>query len=142
MVQRRLMNQSALADIVMVLVGQMVPMRTTPDGRLTGWYRLGPVAGPLHASTRLDTIATDDVLYFHWVPGQLLNLTVEAAGTTLMLPVHTAVPAATLVDALASIVNLPPGDWNLQVDGVTLDSSAILEDVPLTSESRLTIVKA
>ena len=141
-VQRRLMNQSALGDVVMVLVGQMVPMRATPDGRLTGWYRLGPAAGPLPASTRLDSIAAEEVLYFHWVPGQLLHLTVEAAGATLVLPVHTAVPVATLIDALASILNLPAGDWNLQVDGATLDSSGILEDVALTPETRLTVVKA
>jgi hypothetical protein len=141
-VQRRLMNQSALGDVVMVLVGQMVPMRATPDGRLTGWYRLGPAAGPLPASTRLDSIAAEEVLYFHGVPGQLLHLTVEAAGATLVLPVHTAVPVATLIDALASILNLPAGDWNLQVDGATLDSSGILEDVALTPETRLTVVKA
>ncbi len=141
-VQRRLMNGSTLGDIVAVLVGQMVPIRMTADGRLAGWYRLGPSHGPLPPSTRLDTVPADEVLHFHFVPGRMLTLPVEGPAGTVILPVHTALPGASLVDAIASLLNLPPGDWNLTLDGVALDASSILDDREIGPDSRLAVVRA
>ncbi len=145
-VTRRLLDQSTLGDVVTVLVGQLVPLRATPDGRLSGWYRLGPVAGPLPASTRLSAINAEDTLYFHPVSGHTqpfgLDVAVEGRALSLTVPVHTAVPAATLVDALCTMLGLPAGDWNLQVDGAPVEPSGILEDHSITPESRLKLVKA
>jgi hypothetical protein len=145
-VTRRLLNKSTLGDVVAALVGQVVPLRTTPDGRLVGWYRLGPQSGPLPASTQLDAIKPEETLHFHLVAGQTLTLGVEATvdGRTisLVVPMHTAVPAATLVDALCTMLGMPAGEWSLLVDGVQIEPSGILEDVAFHSESRVKLVKA
>ena len=144
-VVRRLGNLSTLGDVVSALVGQMVPVRASPDGRLAGWYRLGPQTGPLAASTRLDSIAPEDTLYFHAVAGRIVPLPVEATVDgrvlALTLPIHTAVPVVTLVDALCTMFSAPAGEWNLVLDGTQMDSSGILEDFALSADSSLRLVK-
>lgn len=127
-VRRRLPKESSLADIVGLLVGQAVPIRATPDGRLAGWWRLGPSEGPLPADTRVDTLDPEQNLLFHFVESRTLLLDVELGTTRLRMPVATAVPVATLVDAFAALLDLPPGDWVLAIDGAALEPTHILED--------------
>jgi hypothetical protein len=139
--KRRLPGQSTLAEVVGLLVGQAVPLRTTLDGRVAGWYRLGPAAGPLPADTRLDTLDLEQTLVFHFVESRAVLLDVEVQGADvaarLRAPVATAIPVATLVDALASLLDLPAADWVVQLDGVALEPFHVLEDRALTETSRL-----
>lgn len=143
---RKIGGQSTLGDVVAVLVGQVVPLRSTTDGRHGGWYRLGPASGPLPASTRIDTVKSDETLYFHPVAGSVCTLLVDAPvdgrAVTLLAPVHTALTASSLVDALCALLALPAGDWALSIDGATVEPSGILEDHAVTADSRLKLVKA
>jgi hypothetical protein len=109
-------------------------MRTTLDGRLAGWWRLGPAAGPLPADTRLDALDPEEPLLFHFVENQVRMVDLEvwagATPTRLRAPLGTAVPVQSLVDALAVLLDLPAGDWVLVSDGAVLEANAILEDRP------------
>jgi hypothetical protein len=106
-------------------------MRTTLDGRLAGWWRLGPASGPLPADTRLDALDPETALVFHFVESQLLDAVIEVRGDAparLRAPVGAAVPVQSLTDAIATLLDLPPGDWALSYDGATLDPFHILAD--------------
>jgi hypothetical protein len=141
--RRRLPANSTLADVAGLLVGQVVPLRTSLDGRLLGWYRLGPVAGPLPADTRLDTLDPEQTLIFHPIESRYVPCDIEVHGpdrvTRLRAPLATATPIASLVDALAVMVELPPGDWVATLDGVALEPFHILEDRTLAARSLLVV---
>ncbi|MFZ5481673.1 MAG: hypothetical protein ACOZNI_33225, partial [Myxococcota bacterium] len=141
--KRRLPGQSTLADIVGLLVGQAIPLRTTLDGRVAGWWRLGPESGPLPADTRLDALDPEQTLVFHFVESHVVVVDVEVQGADvaarLRAPVATGVPATSLLDALAGMLDLPAGDWIIALDGVALEPFHILSDRPLTDTSRLVL---
>jgi hypothetical protein len=151
-VQKRLLpGQGTLADVVGLLVGHVIPMRTTLDGRVAGWYRIGPLAGPLPAETRVDQVDREEVLYFHFVESRsiLVDLAIYVANDTkrgpthrLRAPVNTAVPIASLLDGVASMLDLAPGDWVASLDDQALSPWAILEDRPLGPLPRLVIRRA
>ena len=108
---------------------------------LAGWWRLGGPDGPLPADTRVDSLDPELTLSFHFVENRTLLLDVEAPGVRLRLPIATAVPVATLVDGLAGLLDLPPADWSLEVDGVALEPTHILEDRGVTGSSVLQLRK-
>ena len=137
---------SSLADVAGHLIGQVVPLRTGLDGRLLGWYRLGPASGPLPADTRLDALDPEQTLLFHFVESRLVTLDVEvhtAAGPVrLRAPLASALPVASLVDALAALLDLPAADWVATLDGAALEPFHILEDRPLHARSALVVKRA
>lgn len=121
-----------------MLVGRFVPARITPDGRFAGWYRVGNAAGPLSPDLRVDQLAPDENLSMIPVDGRVMVLDVEVVAETILrlrLPVHTALPIASLVDGIAAMLDLPAGDWTLSLDGNPLGAWHILEDRPLSSGS-------
>ncbi len=144
--RRRLPAGSTLADIVGLLVGQVVPMRVGLDGRAAGWYRLGPASGPLPPTTRLEQLDPEQLLLFHVIEGRILTLDIEVhtepSVVRLRAPVGTAIPAASLMDSLAALLDLPPADWQLVLDGVPLEPFDLLDDRPLQSDSRLVARRA
>ncbi|MDP2314744.1 MAG: hypothetical protein Q8P41_17705, partial [Pseudomonadota bacterium] len=144
--RRRLPVGSSLADVVGHLVGQVVPLRVALDGRLLGWYRLGPASGPLPADTRLETLDPEQTLVFHFVESRIVTCDIEIHAadrvTRLRAPVATATPVASLVDALAVLVDLPAGDWSAALDGVALEPFHILEDRPFGPRSVLAVKRA
>jgi hypothetical protein len=138
-------------------VGQVVPPRATLDGRITGWYRIGPESGPLPADTRLDQIDPDETLYFHFVESRTVSIDIEihlgmpgleqarsrgAPVIRLRTPVATAVPIVTLVDSLASMFDLPAADWSANLDGLPMGPLQILEDRPVNHQSVLVVRRA
>ena len=128
--RRRLPGGTTLAEAVSLMVGEVVPLRVTTDGRLVGWYRIGPDSGPLPVDTRLESLDDEENYIFHPIENQLVNYDIEAAGTRLRLPMGTAVPVVSLIDALATTLSLPGGDWTLSMDGITLEPFHILADHP------------
>jgi hypothetical protein len=113
-----------------MLVGQLVPIRTTPDGRLLGWYRLGPASGPLPPQMRLEELDEEGTYVCHFIENGWVRLDVQAGDTKLVLPVGTATPVASVVDGLAVLLNLPAGDWSAWLDGKALEPFEILADRP------------
>lgn len=137
---------STLADVAGFLVGQVVPLRISLDGRLVGWYRLGPASGPLPADTRLDKLDPEQTLVFHPVDSRYMPCDIEVHGpdgvTRLRAPLATATPIVSLVDALAVLADLPAGDWVATLDGAALEPFNILEDRPLASRSLFVVKRA
>jgi hypothetical protein len=107
---------------------------------VTGWYRIGPEAGPLPIDKRLEDL-DDEVNYvLHFIPGEARVFRVSVDGAPPMrMPVHTAIPVVSLIDALGVQFELPEGEWQLQLDGRVLDAFHILADHPLLPESVLSL---
>lgn len=141
--QYRFAPASTLAEAAAILVGRLIPARMSYDGRLLGWYRLGSANGPLPADTRLESVSTDEPLYLHFVESRSVSLWVEVQeGPKLRLPVATAMPMNMLVDGLASMLDLPAGDWQVTLEGVTLGAFHILEDRNPPPDARLVLRRA
>ncbi|GDX79089.1 hypothetical protein LBMAG42_09000 [Deltaproteobacteria bacterium] len=137
--RRRLPGDTTLAEAAQQLVGQLVPLRVSADGRLLGWYRIGTDEGPLpvdHDVASLD----DEVNYpLHFIENRVAWFKVLAEGRALQLAVGLAVPVASLVDALALQLDLPDTNWLLELDGIALDDFHILADHSTTAASVLTL---
>jgi hypothetical protein len=138
--QYRFATACTLAEAVASLIGRLIPARMSYDGTLLGWYRLGTQNGPLPADTRMESVSTEDPLYLHFVESRSVWLWVEVQeGPRLRLPIHTALPMSMLMDGLASMLELPPGDWQISLDGVTLGAFHILEDRNPQPDARLIV---
>lgn len=140
--RHRMPAQTPLAEVAGMLVGRFVPTRVTPDGRWNGWYRLGNLTTILSPDLRVEQLAPDETWYLHPVEGQLRVFDVEIVADTsvkLRLPVHTALPVGSVIDGLAALADLPPGDWALRLDGVPLGTWHILEDRELFATSKLVL---
>jgi hypothetical protein len=143
--RRRVPAASTLADVVGLLVGQVVPLRISPDGRVAGWWRLGPASGALPPDTKLDTLDPETPLFFHFVEARTLVLDVEILGdTTLRLrtPVSTGVPIQSLVDAFTGMLDLPAGEWIATLDGAALEPFHVLDDRGVHGGSLLQVRRA
>jgi hypothetical protein len=141
-IQYRLLPSYTLAEAVGILIGRMIPFRCSPDGRLTGWYRLGNTTEPLPADTRLESLNADDPLVLHPIEARILTLSLEIKTEPLLrlkIPISTATPCSALVDGLSAMLDLPVADWQLLVDGIVLGSHHILEDRIPTATTRLTL---
>lgn len=137
--RRRLPGDTTLAEAAQQLVGQLVPLRVSADGRLLGWYRIGTEEGPLpvdHDVASLDDEANHPL---HFVENRVAWFKVVAEGRAFQLAVGLAVPVASLVDALAVQLDLPDTSWLLELDGIGLDDFHILADHPTTPLSVLTL---
>jgi hypothetical protein len=89
---------------------------------------------------RLEDLDDEATYILHFIPSEtrLLRVSVEG-GLPARLPIATAVPAISLLDAFLVQFELPEGHWELQLDGLLLDPFEILADRVLTSESVLSL---
>jgi len=129
-VRKRLPADATLAEVAGLLIGSFVPLRVAVDGRVAGWYRLGPGDGPLPPDTRIGTLPTDLVLHFHPVTGPLYPVLLEVQGNILRLDLASWLPVQSLIDAVASMVDLPAADWSLWAGELRLPPSSLLLDLP------------
>ncbi len=125
-----------------MLIGQVVPLRTTPDGRVAGWWRIGPEFGPLPVDMRLDELEDEETYTFHFVANETLFARVEVEGAgSMRLALGTAVPVVSLVDAIGLQLDLPAGGYALALDGVVLDAFHVLADHAYTPSSVVSLRK-
>lgn len=135
--RRRLPADTTLAEAAHQLIGTLVPLRCSADGRLLGWYRLGTAQGLMSAEITVGSLDEEETLFLHFVENRVHWLRVEAEGHVWRAPVGDAVPAASVVDALALQLALGDGPWELLLDGAPLDDFHILADRTLTPASTL-----
>jgi len=135
--RRRLPEDTTLAEAAQQLVGQLVPVRCAPDGRLLGWFRIGTPAGPLPVDATVGTLDDEETHVLHFVENKVQWLRVVVSGLSLHVPVGTAVPIASLVDAFALQFGLAEQPWQLCLDGQPLDDFHILADHAVSSSSVL-----
>ena len=141
-IRRRLPGETSLAEAAHMLIGQVVPLRTTPDGRVAGWWRIGPEFGPLPVDMRLDELDDEETYTFHFVANETLFARVEVEGAgSMRLALGTGVPVVSLVDALGQQLDLPADAYALALDGVTLDSFHVLADHAYTPSSVVSLRK-
>jgi len=130
----RLPVDQPVSEAVAKLVGMLLPLRTDGSGRLTGWYRFCQGAERPAGNPSMEAFDDSKPLDLVLVPNELCTsrVTVELASgpVTLRLPLGTAVPASTIVDHVAGLVDLPSGRWVLGAGERTLESHEILADLP------------
>jgi hypothetical protein len=121
------------AEAVSWLIGNVLPVRTDLQGRVSGWYRLEVDGNRLAPGTLLSDLDPERPLVLVTVPNLVVMADVEVVGGTapvrLVTPVGTAVPVASLVDHLTAWLALPAASWRLSLDGVALDAHGILADL-------------
>ncbi len=127
------------AEAVAWLLGNLVPVRLDPAGRLTGWYRLArPGEPPLPAERPMSEVDPAGQLELRFVPNEVIRAEIRVAASDpparFLAPVGVAVPAASLADHLAAWLGLPPGRYRLLVDGRPLQPHGILADLPGAAE--------
>jgi hypothetical protein len=141
--RRRAASGTTLAELAASLVGTAAPIRATADGRMLGWYRLGTADGPLPADTRLESLDADALLHMHFVRSRsiLLDVTVTRpeGPVRLRLPGASAVPVATVLDAITATLDLAPGEWTISLDDRALDPFEILADRGVGDVVRLVV---
>lgn len=128
--KRRLPTDATLAEIAALLVGSLVPVPTSPDGRILGGYRVGSEANPLPPDTRLRDLDPTEPLAFHFVPSRLLPVELTLENRTLRLDLASAVPLVSLIDGLCRQFDLPAGSWVLATPERDLSPFAYLGDDP------------
>jgi len=142
----RLPVQAPAAEAVALLVGTMLPVRTDLSGRLTGWYRLADARGCLPSMDSLSGLGADAILDLEFVENTVVSLEIEvrtATGSlTLRTQVGNAVPMASLTDHLASLFDLPEGDWRVLFRGRQLNPYEILADLEPRDGERIVVMKA
>lgn len=140
--RRRIAGRATLAQTAGRLVGVLAPLPLGTEGRLSGWYRLGPESGPLPGDMRVGEVPADMPLHLHFVENRSVVMAVEVrtpVPVRMRLPLGTAVPLASVVDALTRLLQLPPGDWAASLDGLPLDGAAILADCTIEVDSQLVV---
>ena len=138
--RRRLPSETTLAEAAHQLIGQVVPLRTSPDGRLLGWYRIGNELGALPVDLNFGELDDEENYVFHFVANEtpLLRVSIDGAAP-VRIQVATALPVASLLDAFAVQYDLPDATWQLVLDEVVLDPFHILADHALTPQSALLV---
>ena len=135
MVRIRLPLDSTTAEAMAYLLGNVLPVRTDLAGRITGWYRLEDEGRRVPASWKLEKLDPQKTYHLQFVQNEVRHADIEVQGAAaparFVAPVGIAVPAVTLVDHLAAWLELPPGDWGLEMDGRPLAAYEILADVRL-----------
>jgi hypothetical protein len=143
--KRKLPGGSTLAEIVALLLGQALPLPLAADGRVAGWYRLGPASGPLPADTRLEALGADPVLHLHRVESRLVRARVTARTPdglrTILTDVCTTIPVSSLSSALAGMFELS-GDWQIRAGEVVLGPFHVLADVSEDAQRALSLERA
>jgi hypothetical protein len=129
--RRRLPENATLAEAVSLLIGQVVPMRTAPDGRLLCWWRIGTAAGPLSPDMVIGDLDDEETYCFHPVPNELWPVAVQLPGLEpRTMQLGAGIPMVSLIDALGLELSLEPGDWSAAVDGVPIGLYHVLADRP------------
>lgn len=130
----RLPLGATAAEAVSWLVGNLVPVRTTLTGAIAGWYRFHQGGKAVPPGSALDALDREQELTLTHVHNRTVfaQITVEHGTQThsLLSPVGTAVPFASLTDHLCAWLALPSGRWRLRMGDVMLDPHGILEDFP------------
>lgn len=137
--RQRLPADTTLAQAAHQLVGVLVPLRCSPDGRLLGWYRLGNELGPLPVDLTVGELDDEETCSLHFVENNAVWMSVDVDGRSVGQMLGLAVPIVSLVDAFAMQFGLADEPWQLSLDGVVLDDFHILADHELTDTSRLAI---
>ena len=137
--RRRLPGDTSLAEAAQQLIGQIVPLALSTEGRLLGWYRIGTETGILPVDSTVGSLDDEANHPLHFVENRLEWLRVEFSSGSLRLAVGMAVPIASLKDALVTQLQLPDGNWQLTLNGVALDDFHILADHPITPSSVLAL---
>ncbi len=128
----RLPLGATAAEAVSWIVGNLVPVRTTLSGAVVGWYRFsmgGERVPPARSLAELDQ--SQELVLEHVGNRTVMALFVIEHGetpTSVMSPVGTAIPVASLTDHLCAWLQLPSGRWRLWLGDQLLDAHGILED--------------
>lgn len=139
----RLPVDQPVSEAVAKLVGTLLPLRLDAAGRLTGWYRFSqggirPAGNPAMA-TFDDNLPVDLVLVENHTVVAPVQVQVDGRTTTLRLTLGTAVPAASLLDYVAELLELPGGRWRLTSAGRPLLPHEILDDCGMVEDFKLVV---
>ena len=133
-VKTRIPGNFSLSEAVSFLTGTVVPVRTDLQGRVRVGYRLGTADGPLAGDTQIATLEGTELI-LHPVVAREVWMTVEVAtdpATTFRTPVSTALPASSVVDALAAWLNLPAGKWYLKLWDASIGPHTLMDELDLS----------
>jgi hypothetical protein len=115
-----------------LLIGSVLPLRTDLRGCIAGWYRLALDGAQLPPDAPMSSFDPGSILEIAIVENQLVDAQIEvrsgAAPILLRTPVGSAVPAAALAGAMASLLGLPEGEWRLKLNSRALEPFEILRD--------------
>lgn len=146
MVRFRAPSTAPSSEAIAWLLGSVVPLRTDLAGRVTGWYRLAADGRRLTGECLMGSVDPGTVLDLVFVENRTILLDLEirtGVGTTrLRAPVGTAVPVVALVDHLASMFDLPEGEWRVLLKNRLLHPHEILADHDLRDGERLVVMRA
>lgn len=143
-IKTRIPRAFTLAEAVSFLVGNVVPVRLDLQGRLLFGYRLGPESGPAPGSTLVSDFEEGSVLVLHPVPAEEVWVQVEVRSGTparFRVPVNLAMSAASVTDALAGWMQLPPGRWALRHQERVLSPHLLLAELDLREEPSLVLAR-
>jgi len=140
-------TKATTAEVVALLLGNVIPVRTDLTGRISCWYRLELEGERLDSRLRLEELDARKNHTLMCVLNTTIQADIEIVGTStptrFVAPVGTAVPMVTLVDHLAAWLNLPAGEWYLDLDGDRMGAYEILSDRSWSSElPRLRLIQA
>lgn len=143
-IKTRIPRGFTVAEAVSFLVGNVVPVRLDLQGRLVFGYRLGPESGPVPGSTLVSDFAEGSVLVLHPVPAEEVWVQIEVRSGTparFRVPLNLAMSAASVTDALAGWMQLPPGRWALRHKERVLSPHLLLVELPLQEDPSLVLAR-
>jgi len=127
--------RATLAEVVVLLTGLYIPMRTDLSGRVALNYRIGPASGPADGNTTVGTFSTETPLMLHPVPmrERWAELEIEHLGARFRAPIASTVTAASVADHLCQMYGLPAGAWKLYTGGAVISPYLLIEELDLSS---------
>jgi len=128
----RLPQHAPCSEAVARLLGLVLPVRTDTSGRIAGWYRFAQEGKAVLGASSMDEVDADKPLELVFVENQVRSFAVEVRDgsqtTILRLPLGTALPSCSIVDAIADMLSLPAGPWRLHLGDRKLFAHEILVD--------------
>lgn len=140
----RLPVRAPSSEALASLVGRHLPLRADPSGRLAGWWRFSLDGQAVPGTRAMADLPQDGILDIAFVENQVrlvdLEVVAPSGAVRLRIALGTAVPAVTIVDAVAQVLDLPEGNWRLEVGSHACEPHEILADHPESQGTVLSVV--